>query len=417
MSLSSPPPSRPPLPDRLPLHRLHPQVPQDQSQPPFMAVFQDYLILGVSYDRAAVRSLVPAELDLPPKVTGFIATGQATGSGWGTDRFANFYLALAVEGLSSPDGTPGNFRPLNIYSPDAARTFRPLYNARMLDGAHSFNRQEDRMQAAITAADGLSVQLTVQLPQGAAPQSAAGVHHYMGLSAEGEITSFHSSYTCDFAPVQVLDLTIRGPDAAGRFPQPEITWATISRTLAVSIGAPRGLPFFPLAETPQAAALTMLLSRIGHAAACIGDDGQILGANAAARAILRPLGTVALVEVAARKAAPATLPRPGLPLPIIAQSFPLDPVLLGQGATLVLLKDPAAPGRRSPDAVLQLLGLTPAEARIAAAVGTGLPPRVAAQRLGLAEHTVRSALKIVFDKLSLSRQAELSRLIARLDSP
>ncbi|MEH2513439.1 DNA-binding CsgD family transcriptional regulator/PAS domain-containing protein [Nitrobacteraceae bacterium AZCC 1564] len=67
-----------------------------------------------------------------------------------------------------------------------------------------------------------------------------------------------------------------------------------------------------------------------------------------------------------------------------------------------------------PAVVRDILGLTLGEARIAALVGAGLPPREAAQRLGIAEETARNVLKRVFSKVGVSRQSELVALLAKL---
>ncbi len=67
-----------------------------------------------------------------------------------------------------------------------------------------------------------------------------------------------------------------------------------------------------------------------------------------------------------------------------------------------------------PAVVRDVLGLTLGEARVAAMVGAGLAPREAAHRLGIAEETARNVLKRVFGKTGVSRQSELTALLARL---
>jgi DNA-binding CsgD family transcriptional regulator/PAS domain-containing protein len=67
-----------------------------------------------------------------------------------------------------------------------------------------------------------------------------------------------------------------------------------------------------------------------------------------------------------------------------------------------------------PAVVRDVLGLTLGEARIAALVGSGLPPKEAAERLGIADATARTVLKRVFSKVGVSRQSELVAVLTRL---
>jgi DNA-binding CsgD family transcriptional regulator len=60
------------------------------------------------------------------------------------------------------------------------------------------------------------------------------------------------------------------------------------------------------------------------------------------------------------------------------------------------------------------MGLTPAEARLAALIGKGFTARSAAQELRISEHTARSTLKQVYGKLGIRKQAELGHFIARV---
>jgi DNA-binding CsgD family transcriptional regulator len=56
---------------------------------------------------------------------------------------------------------------------------------------------------------------------------------------------------------------------------------------------------------------------------------------------------------------------------------------------------------------------TPAEARLAALVGSGLSPRESAEKLGITEETARTVLKRVFSKTGVSRQSELAALLTK----
>jgi DNA-binding CsgD family transcriptional regulator len=71
-------------------------------------------------------------------------------------------------------------------------------------------------------------------------------------------------------------------------------------------------------------------------------------------------------------------------------------------------------GPRDPVDLLRSLGLTPAEARLAAKIGQGCSARSAAAELGISQHTARSTLKQVYGKLGIRKQAELGGLIARV---
>ncbi len=100
-----------------------------------------------------------------------------------------------------------------------------------------------------------------------------------------------------------------------------------------------------------------------------------------------------------------------LPIPVSEHS---NDRFLTRARAIVLLMNPAAAGIADPSLVRDLLGVTLGEARIASLVGSGLSPKEAAEKLGIAEETARSVLKRVFSKVGVSRQSELAVLIARL---
>jgi len=116
------------------------------------------------------------------------------------------------------------------------------------------------------------------------------------------------------------------------------------------------------------------------------------------------------------------LPRPSGKRPLLAQALPLGSRSMlnftnGSNFTpagaLLLVVDPERKPP-APEEALQLFGLTVAEARLAAIVGTGIRRRDAAELLGISEWTARDALKQVYLKLDINSQGELVRLVQRI---
>lgn len=95
---------------------------------------------------------------------------------------------------------------------------------------------------------------------------------------------------------------------------------------------------------------------------------------------------------------------------------PINPAehFLTHARAIVLVIEPKIGEPADPAVVRDLLGLTLGEARVAALVGFGLPPREAAGMLGIAEETARNVLKRVFFKVGVSRQSELVGLLTKL---
>ncbi len=81
---------------------------------------------------------------------------------------------------------------------------------------------------------------------------------------------------------------------------------------------------------------------------------------------------------------------------------------------VAIVIEPSAEEPADPALVRDFLGLTLGEARVASLIGSGLAPKEASTRLGIAEETVRTVLKRVFAKTGVGRQAELATLLTRL---
>ncbi len=163
----------------------------------------------------------------------------------------------------------------------------------------------------------------------------------------------------------------------------------------------------------------------GAAEAMVGNGialsaGQITASAPGTRRSFQRFLRAALVRDSAGEAeGPIALPRASGAKPLLAQAIPLAKELEQQSVAsgrcvLVLLVDPER-GAPAPAKALSLLGLTPAETRLAVLIGVGKSRRDAAELLGISLWTASDALKRIFAKLDISSQSALVRLMDRLE--
>ncbi len=159
--------------------------------------------------------------------------------------------------------------------------------------------------------------------------------------------------------------------------------------------------------------------------AMIGDGinvqrGELTASAQELRASFQRFLNCALVtDAGGGDADPIALPRPSGGKPLIAQAVPVSRSVarfsLPRSASIfVLVVDPEGGGRPAPNRALSLLGLTPAEARLALLIGEGRSRGDAAAMLGITASTASDAIKRIYAKLDISSQSALVRLLDRL---
>lgn len=101
-------------------------------------------------------------------------------------------------------------------------------------------------------------------------------------------------------------------------------------------------------------------------------------------------------------------------LMVSARALDLSAIHAGAGALALFFSRPGAETSADPQALRDLLGLTGAEARLAAALAQGHTLVEAARSLGIAHNTAKVQLRAVFAKTGVHRQSQLLALLASL---
>lgn len=188
----------------------------------------------------------------------------------------------------------------------------------------------------------------------------------------------------------------------------------------------------------EAQSVTSALSMVGLPAAVIGDTGMAIAMNAEMEALAplittgagnsiiinRPAAKLMLDEALQRLARGGVPAVQSIPVPA-TEAFPATilhvlPVrrmardVFGRSMALLIATPVGEVGSPDMRVLCGLFDLTPAEARLAREVATGVSMEAAAANLGLSLETVRTYLKRVMAKTGTRRQAELAVLLSGL---
>jgi DNA-binding CsgD family transcriptional regulator len=255
----------------------------------------------------------------------------------------------------------------------------------------------------------------------------AGHEHAMAMVLWADTTS-------------AISLTLVRPERAGDFNDRE---AEVARAVGPHIlGALKLRHQFALARSSA-----LMLDRFDHGVLLLSAAGHVIHANSEAERMLAardglsvdhgnlhaafPDDTRRLKQMlseADRAARGASLqPRQTLRLPradrradLVIRVLPVAPVVAssfgaGELATIALfIHDPDRGAQPVEELIAEGLGLSQAEAAVAARIWDGESVSQAAHGLGVSPNTVKTHLKAIFEKTGVERQAGLVRRIAQM---
>jgi DNA-binding CsgD family transcriptional regulator len=171
-----------------------------------------------------------------------------------------------------------------------------------------------------------------------------------------------------------------------------------------------GLPAIALGSAGKVVAVNSLVDGLGER--IVSRSFERVGlTHPAADALLAAALTDASSGTTRSIPLPASEDQPALILHLLPVSRAAHDIFAA-AKTLLLITDVTAPEAPTQELLAGLFDLTPAEARVARALASGLPLDRVAADFGLSVQTIRNQLAAVFHKTGTSRQVELLRLIA-----
>lgn len=407
--------------------------------PPYHVRHGQLLYFLCEFDPDVLQGLLPPELTVAPTNTGMFCLYSAP-DGRGITPYSAWFAGVNVLGHDSPDGNFATYIFTGCFSDKAGEVFPSIYNDRIRPGW----ARQTWAGAFASGEAGTGREPAVRMGARILPGTGRpifGLNHYLGHHPQGGMVFCSVAISCQMIDVEptTLEILEDAPDDLQRFRPKGYVNTFAFADCSLTFSPPRLVTEAPELARADARRLSLLdtLSRMGRAAVVLGRNGDVLLLNhqaqellprtmaetgkpfrasrASENSLLSKLTAHALAADNSSSREAVALSRDGQENALIVQAMRIEHDLTGEPAVLLLFTDLMRDEKGQPTAGLQLLGLTPGEARVAAFVGGGHSVREAAQEFGIAESTVRSVLKVAYQKLRIGKQSELAKIAARLE--
>ncbi|MHA1560284.1 MAG: helix-turn-helix transcriptional regulator [Alphaproteobacteria bacterium] len=406
----------------------------------------EYAMVGTTFRPQAIRAALPSALEPAESMSGGIVAFQCDQNSR-LPAFGISYAWIDVKGHDTLEGAPGRFIVGGFGAGPIVGHLRQRWaSISIVEAGSRIRSRGDVLTVAAQSQGGSNLRVAIG-PTGRSMGPSSYHVHNVGLSKNGSITAMPVRAFNEFEEAEplVVELDFEPTGGEAGLVPTSYLWAARPKNGLFVIGDTFvGSPVWEerARERIAAARLRSLVMSIDRGAILLNADGGVVDVNQPARRILghgislvreRLIVSVGQQGALERLIANALLPasqRDAYDPIAVERTFGRTPLLVqaisiadsdantldispGSAAwALVLITDLDVPVIGSTKA-LELLGLTAAEARIAVAVGSGLSPRQAGQRLSVSENTARSALTLIYSKLMIKRQSELALVVAR----
>jgi hypothetical protein len=122
-----------------------PAAAQEIPAPPYYISRGEYVVIGIAYDEARVKKMVPAGVQMVPGATGVIIMYTA-GESYGLPAYSSSWLGLDVEGFDPPGGGKARWMLTGLYSPGSvAAALAKYFNYPTREGSTRLERDGRRV--------------------------------------------------------------------------------------------------------------------------------------------------------------------------------------------------------------------------------------------------------------------------------
>lgn len=207
--------------------------------PPYQITGANLVVIGVVWDEAAVRKVLPPGITPVKEMTGGINIYQ-TGKVYVIGTYQSAYYWVDIEGFDSPEGIKGRWMLAGVYGPEeiTPAALKQYYGLPVRVGTSRVEATAEgkRATATVNGQDFISA----EIKSGAGECSpAAGRINYPGVSA-GQVVVNEIPFVGDSCKAEPVSLKINAPadDPFSAYTVSKILWAAEVRNASFTFTAP-----------------------------------------------------------------------------------------------------------------------------------------------------------------------------------
>ena len=213
--------------------------------PPYLVSGTNHVIVGVTWDEAVVRKMLPPGVEPVADMSGGINTYQTKG-GYGLGPYQSSYFWINIEGVDSADGAKARWMLQGVYGPEekTSSALRAHFGLPVRNGTSRNEATADGIRAigTVNGHDFVTVEVKSK-PETC--KAVAGTHNYPAQNnSSGQIAVNQIPYAGQFCNAEPISVNVTAPagDPFEGLKPVKVLWAGEFKNGSFSFSRPLPLP-------------------------------------------------------------------------------------------------------------------------------------------------------------------------------
>lgn len=203
----------------------------DLPAPPYFVSSAEALVIGVAYDEASIKSLVPEGLSMAPGATGQVIMYTAE-EAYGLPAYSSSFVAIDLAGFDAPNGAKARWMVTGLYSPaGVADALVTHFHYPVREGPTRLHHEGRKLIAVGSLGGRDMIRAEIVLAVDPCQRKSGLIHEVTQQSRSAAAQLIHVPYVADWCTAETAKVEILAPaaDAFAKMQPVKVLWAGLFR--------------------------------------------------------------------------------------------------------------------------------------------------------------------------------------------